>query len=232
MIYILEKIVINRNLIKKLKNKYFKKVEQPMAISFFFYWDWIYSVWGWLFFILPVAAYIFLIIGCFDLKKDERNFKSMKFLSTVGIILLTWSIISQFLPSVMFSYTFPDYFIGLSYYLTIMIINYTLNLILGIAFIQFGSKNKEHKGSLSLSAGIILTIAWASSLTFSIFIIFFGFPPIMYLTIQWIIAILFLVAAILILVNTILIKRVFMIIFAAILLSYFTLNLLSIANII
>ncbi len=203
-----------------------------MAISFYFYWNWIYSVWGWLYFILPVAAYIFLIIGCSELKKDERNFESVKFLSTIGIIVLTWSIISQFLPSVMFSYTFPDYFIGLSYYLTIMIINYSVNIILGIAFIKFGSKNKEHKGSLSLSAGILLTIAWASSLTFSIFIIFFGFPPVMYLTMQWIIGILFLVAAILILVNTILIKKVFMIIFAAIFLSYFTLNLLTIANII
>ena len=232
MIYIPEKIVINRNLIKKLKKTYFKKVEKLMAISFYFYWNWIYSVWGWLFFILPVAAYIFLIIGCSELKKDERNFESVKFLSTLGIILLTWSIISRFLPSVMFSYTFPDYFIGLSYYLTIMIINYTLNIILGIAFIQFGSRNKEHNGSLSLSAGILLTIAWASSLTLSIFITLLGFPLVMYSAIQWIIAILFLVAAILILVNTILIKRVFMIIFAAILLSYFTLNLLSLANII
>ncbi|MFX0027310.1 MAG: hypothetical protein ACFE8M_12950 [Candidatus Hermodarchaeota archaeon] len=203
-----------------------------MVISFYFYWNWIYSVWGWLFFILPVVAYIFLIIGCSELKKDDRKFESVKFLSIVGIILLTWSIVYRFLPAVMFSYTLPDYIIGLSYYLTVMSINYSLHIVFGIAFIKFGSKNKEHKGSLSLAAGILLTTAWASLLTLSILLIFLGFPPVMYLVIQWIIGTLFLVAAILILVNTILIKRVFMIIFAAILLSYFTFNLLDIANII
>ncbi|MFX1492854.1 MAG: hypothetical protein ACFFBZ_01090 [Promethearchaeota archaeon] len=202
-----------------------------MAIIFYFYWDWIYSVWGWLFFILPLVAYIFLIIGCSELKKDERTFESVNFLNIVGIILLTWNIISRFLPSVMFSYTLPDYIIGLSYYLTIMIINFTMNIILGIAFIQFGSRNKQHKGSLSLSAGILLTIAWSLSLTINILSLYLA-PILIFLWIQWIIGILFVVAAILILVNTILIKRVFMIIFAAILLSYFTLSLLSLTTII
>ncbi|MFX0018243.1 MAG: hypothetical protein ACFFAK_08725 [Promethearchaeota archaeon] len=196
-----------------------------MAISFYFYWDWIYSVWGWLFYILPVVAFIFLIIGCSDLKKDERNFESVNFLNIIGIILLAWSIVSQFLPSIMFSYSMPEYIIGLTYVASLAVLNHAIYIIFGIAFIIFGSKNKEHWGSIGLSAGILLITSWGLSLTYNL-----GFGTI--LIIRWIILILSLVGAILILVYTILLKKVFMIIFAAFLLSHGILNLLNLANII
>ncbi|MHA2429627.1 MAG: hypothetical protein ACXACC_01205 [Promethearchaeota archaeon] len=196
-----------------------------MAISFFFNWDWIFSVWGWLFFILPVVAFIFLIIGCSDLKKDERNFESVNFLNIIGIILLAWSIGSQFLPSIMYSYSMPEYYIGLSYVVSLAILSHAVYIIFGVALIIFGSKNKEHWGSLNLSAGILLTISWGLSLTYNI-----GFGTL--LIVRWIIQILSVVGVILILVNTILIKKVFMIIFAAFLLSYGILNLLNLANLI
>ncbi len=196
-----------------------------MAISFYFDWNWIYSFWGWLYFILPVVAFIFLIIGCSELKKDERNFESVNFLNIIGIILLAWSIASQFLPSIMFSYTMPEYYIGLSYLATLAILNHAIHIMFGIAFIIFGSKNREQGGALSLSAGILLTTSWGLSLTYNL-----GFGTI--LIIRWIILILSVVGAILILVYTILIKKVFMIIFAAFLLGYGILNLLNLANII
>jgi hypothetical protein len=125
----------------------------------------------------------------------------------------------------MYSYSMPEYIIGLSYVTSLAVLRHAIYIIFGIAFILFGSKNREHGGSLSLSGGILLVASWSISLTFNI-----GFVT--NLIIQWIILLLSVVGVILILVNTIILKKVFMIIFAAFLLSYGILNLLNLANLI
>jgi hypothetical protein len=210
-----------------------------MAVDFYFYLGWIDSPWAWLSFILPIIAYAFLIVGAFDLKKDERQFGSVQFLSTMGIILLTWTIVSRFLPSIMFSSSYPDVLVGFSYIMTLWLLNDTFFIMLGIAFLMFGSKNREHNGALMTAAGILFMVGWIFNMAFSdiIYLIdvlldppLFDIPSMLYTSSAYLTIILGLVAAILFLVYTIIIKKVFLIISSAFFVTIYTFGLLGLVG--
>ncbi|MFX0140383.1 MAG: hypothetical protein ACFFDN_42485 [Candidatus Hodarchaeota archaeon] len=177
---------------------------------------------------MEITTYIFLIIGSFNLKKDERKFKKVKVLSILGFILLIWRIIQLLLPNVrVISPTPFEKIFGFIYHSILFNIYWALHLSLGISFGIFGSNNKEYTGRIILIAGILYAIAGGLNITLTILInvdirldppyfhITYGMMVIFLLTIY----IILLSSGILILVFSILSKRILLIIFAALNLS-------------
>ena len=167
--------------------------------------------------ILTLLTYIFLIKASFDLKKDDRLFESVKFLTAIGIILLIWTI-STWIP--------------MYYYITlIVIINEILHLILGIVFCNFGRKNREDSGRIILSAGIIYSIAWGLNLMLKLLFLvqdpaFFDIVSNIYLIFSWVLTIMILHGAIFILIYSLINKRGSLIIFGALFVSLHALEIL------
>ena len=159
----------------------------------------------------------------------------------MGIILLAWRITVQFLPGIMFSMTYPDILVGFSYILTIRLLSDAFFMMLGIAFLSFGSKNRERNGALMTAGGIMILIAACLSLAMNdvVYLVdaildppLFAIPFIFYEASAWLTIILGLIMAILFLVYTILIKNIFLIISAAFFVTIFTFGILSLAEVI
>ena len=120
-------------------------------------WNWF----QWLLFIIFIATFFFLTIGCSDLKRCD--FSSTKLLFIAGIILLIWKFVEIFIPTVSgVSPTDLERLLGFIYSLFLMsgIIYTTLHLILGIGFIKLGSKNRESGGILIMLGGVLYVITW------------------------------------------------------------------------
>jgi len=207
-------------------------------MAFYFPSDWISSAAWWIYFIVMIITFVFLIIGGLDLKKEDREFESANFLVVMGFILLIGRVVYWFLPRVIRATTFPEFFDTLIYRLVYLGIFDTLNLMLGFAFLKFGGANKDSDGTFIRWAGVLNILAWSIILTMDIVLnldYWFGFPYFvvniqLYWMGRYLVAIFLIVSAILILVWTIKIKRIFIIIFAAFNLALFTLNLLLVID--
>ena len=104
-----------------------------MALEF--YWEPTYP------YIITTALWIFsyvtLIIWTKNMKKQQPRAKHINFLQIIGIMILVWSIVFFFLPSVRIDFwTFPtelEFFIYNSTYFLSSLIPLILNVLLGIA---------------------------------------------------------------------------------------------------
>ncbi|MFX1497096.1 MAG: hypothetical protein ACFFBH_06195 [Promethearchaeota archaeon] len=188
------------------------------------------SILDWILYAFLVSTYVFLVIEAFNLKRDERKFKIIKVLKITAIIFLVWYIVRSFIPSIepyppyqtpfeIFFTTFYDLFIS------IILFGGIFPIVLWIVFIIFGYKNREFYGSILISAGIISLVGWMLSNTVDIFnssiFLIYSFPALNLLLeiMLWIVRSLFLFSAIIILIYSILIKRIFFILFSTFLLA-------------
>lgn len=207
-------------------------------MALYFPLDWISSVAWWIYFIVMILTFVFLIIGSFDLKKGDREFESANFLVVMGFILLIGRIVYWFLPRVIRETTFPEFFDTLTYQLIYLGIFDTLNLMLGFAFIKFGGANKDSDGTFIRWAGILNIIAWFIIITMDMVMNvlywlafpYFGEISQLIKTGRFLVPLFLVVSAILILVWTIKVKKIFMIIFAAFNLAFFVLYLLFVID--
>lgn len=164
-----------------------------------------------------ISAYIFLVIEGFSLEKAERKFNGFRELKIIAIIILIWFSIKIFVPFI--ETTNPTIFESsfVAIYTTTMYLfihSGIFQLLLGILFVIFGHKNRENYGFLILIGGIIYLIS-------IIFNTLFNFIIEVYSSLEflsWMFRSLFLIYAIIILTYSILIKRIFFILFGTFLL--------------
>lgn len=202
-------------------------------------WNWL----QWVFFIILIAAFFFLTIGCSDLKRSD--FEYTKLLYVAGLLLLIWKFVEIFIPTVSgLSPTDSERLIGFIYSLFLMsgIIYITLHLILGIGFIKIGSKNRNPGGIIILLGGILYLLTWIINLVIVILQKYNGwyhFPPTILLSIigilnilAWFIYIASLLATGLILIYSFIIKRALFIIFSILFFIAYLLEFLAFLGII
>ena len=210
-----------------------------LAFDFFEFmtWNWL----QWVFFIILIVAFFILTIGSFDLKKND--FKSTKLLFFAGYLLLFWSVIEEFIPTVSgVSPTDLERLLGFLYSLFLMsgIIYTTLHIILGIGLIKFGSKNRDPGGIVILLGGILYLVAWTINPIIVILQKYGGwYDPTLLSSITgilnilaWILYITSIIAAGVILIYSFLTKRVLFIIFGVLFFIAYLMDLLSFLGVI
>ncbi|MFX0031391.1 MAG: hypothetical protein ACFE9P_01910 [Candidatus Hermodarchaeota archaeon] len=212
-----------------------------MTITFEFFgfldWNWL----GWIVFILLTLTYLFLILGSKDLKKNNYDSTTLLFIS--GILLLAcYLLLRLIIPSMVLSSYMPptELFLHNLYNLLFRysifaipssqtggIFYIAFQIILGIGFINVGSKNRDQGGTVMLVGGILYLITWIIDLiTILSFIIGFSFPLFVALILAVTAYILPIVAAILILIFSISTKRALFIVFGALFLNFYSIQFL------
>jgi hypothetical protein len=130
--------------------------------------------------------------------------------------------------------------IAFIYFLTTRLIADTFLIMLGIAFLMFGSKNREHNGTLMIASGILIVIGITFLMVFRdiLYLLdwlanmpFLDLPFGVVMASIWLEVILGLVAVTLFLVYTINIKKVFLIISAAFFVTVYTLTLFDLIGV-
>lgn len=200
-------------------------------------WNWL----QWVFFIILIAAFFFLTIGCSDLKRSD--FDSTKLLFFAGLLLLIWKFVEIFIPTVSgFSPTDSERLLGFIYSFFLMsgIIYTILHIILGVGFIKLGSKNRDPGGIVILLGGILYLVVWIINLIIVILQKYGGwYDPILLSSISgmvfilvWILYITSIIAVGVILIYSFLTKRVLFIIFGILFFIAYLMQFLSFLGVI